>query len=257
MKTKSLSVNTFLILFTLILVPFFRINAKDYLIEDNGEIEVIISKDNINRLKIFHDRIKDIRANSDELVIEADRIGGEIFIRPTIGKDNIDIFIKTENGFSYKLILKVKDIKGQQIFINRNDSTLQNYANSDFLRREKLKLIDENLYFDFNDNYKLSAINLLRAMSSRAKLKEFSIISRKSQRILNYRDFRVEWLFSYIRNDGSGISGEVARIINISDKKIELTEDIFFRKGIRAVRIEKLELQPNEFSFLYFVGGGI
>lgn len=257
MKTKLLFIKIFLVISIIMLIPFFKIYARDYLVEDNGEIEIIISKNNINRLKIFRDRIKDIRANPDELIIETDRVDGEIFIKPVLGKDSIDIFLKTENGFSYKLILKVEDIKAQQIFINRNNFTLQNYADSDILRREKLRLIDENLFFDFNDNYKLSAINLIRAMSSRAKLKEFSVINRESKRILNYKDYRVEWLFSYIKNDKSMISGEIVRIVNISDKRLDLTEDMFFKNGIRAVRIEKLELQPNEFSFLYFVGGGL
>jgi hypothetical protein len=230
--------------------------AKDYSAQDNGEVEVVISRENVNRFKIFHDRIKDIRANPDELTIETDRVSGELFLRPAFGRNNIDAFIKTEKGFTYKIVFKVRDLPAQQIFINRNDFTLQNYADADILRREKLKLIDENLYFDFQDNYKLSAINLIRAMSSGVNLREFTHVDRDSRRILNYRDFKVEWLFSYIKSDKSGISGEIARITNISRGKIELAEDMFFRNGIRAVRLEKMELGPNESALLYFVGGG-
>lgn len=251
MKLTKIFIGLFLFLIST------SIYAKDYTVENNGEIEVIISRDNLNRLKIFHDRIKEIRANPDEMAIEEDRVGGEIFIRPYFGRNDIDIFLKTENGFTYKLILKVKNVKSQQIFINRNDFTLQNYANADILRREKLKLIDENLYFDFNDNYKLSAINLIRAMSSGATIREFTTVDRGSNRLLNYINFKVEWLYSYIKNDTSGISGEVAKITNISGKRIEFTEDIFFRSGIRAVRIEKLSLEPKESCLLYFVGGNI
>lgn len=229
--------------------------AKDYSVKDNGEVEVIISKDNINRLKVFHDRIKDIRTNSNELMIETDKTSGEIYLKPTYGKDKIDVFLKTENGFTYKLILKVKDISSQQIFINRNDFTLQNYADADILRREKLKLINENLYFNFEDDYKLSAINLIRAMSSNVVLKEFTIANREYQNLLSYKNFKVDWLYSYIKNDKSGISGEIAKITNISDHKIILKEEMFFRKGIRAVRLEKFELEPKESCYLFFVGG--
>lgn len=70
----------------------FTVFAKDYSVKDNGEVEVIISKDNINRLKVFHDRIKDIRTNSNELMIETDKTSGEIYLKPTYGKDKIDVF---------------------------------------------------------------------------------------------------------------------------------------------------------------------
>lgn len=233
----------------------FTVFAKDYALKDNDEIEVIISKNNINRLKVFNDRIKDIRSNSNELIIETDKTSGEIYLKPTYGKDKIDVFLKTENGFTYKLILKVKDISSQQIFINRNDFTLQNYANADVLRREKLNLINENLYFNFEDEYKLSSINLIRAMSSNAILKEFRIIDRKHQNLLNYKNFKIDWLYSYIKNDRSGISGEITKITNISHRNIFLKEEMFFRKGIRAVRLEKLELRPKESCYLYFIGG--
>jgi type-F conjugative transfer system secretin TraK len=231
--------------------------AEDYSIKDNGEAEVTISRNNVNRLKIFGDRIKDIRANSDELVIDTDKTSGEIFIKPAFGKSSIDMFLKTENGFTYKVILKIKDLPAQQVFINRNDFTLQNYADADVLRREKLKLIDENLYFDFQDNYILSAINLIRAMSSGASLKEFTSVDRESERILNYKEFKVDWLYSYIKNDKSKISGEIAKVTNKSRTRLDLTEEMFFRNGIRAVRIEKLALEPNESCLLYFVGGSI
>ena len=245
----------FLKIFIFCLLISFNSFGKDYAIKDNEEVEVVISKYNINRLKIFNDRIKDIRVNSNELIIETDKISGEIYLKPVYGKDKIDIFLKTENGFTYKLILKVKDISSQQIFINRQDFTLQNYATADILRREKLKLINENLYFNFEDDYKLSAINLIRAMSSNVILKEFNIVDRDYNRLLKYDNFKVEWLYSYIKNDQSGISGEIAKITNTSSKKISLKEEMFFRKGIRAVRLEKFELEPKEECLLFFVGG--
>ena len=256
-KNKIVS-SLFIKLLLIVLIMTFSINvyASDYLVEDNGEIEVVISRENVNRFKIFYDRIKDIRSNPDELIVEADKAGGELFIRPVFGKNIIDAFIKTEKGFTYKIIFKVKDLPSQQIFLNRNDLTLKNYADSDNLRRDKLKLIDENLYFDFNENYKLSVINLIRAMSSMTKLKEFSIINRDYQKLLSFNGIRVEWLYSYVKNDRSGISGEIANITNISDKEIEINEDTFLKKGVRAVRVERLKLQPKESCLLYFVGGG-
>jgi hypothetical protein len=122
---------------------------------------------------------------------------------------------------------------------------------------EKLKLIDENLFFDFADNYQLSAINLIRAMLSRAKLKQFSILDREYQKLLNYGNLKAEWLHTYRKNDKSGISGEIIRITNTIDKSIELQEEMFFRHGIRAVTLEKTELKSKESCYLYLVGGDV
>jgi hypothetical protein len=94
-------------------------------------------------------------------------------------------------------------------------------------------------------------------MSSQAKLKQFSILDRNYQKLLNYNDLKVEWLFSYIKNNKSGISGEIAKITNKTHKKLKLNEEMFFRQGIRAVMLEKLELKPEESCYLYLVGGDI
>lgn len=243
------------ILFLILFFCFNNLLAKEYFVEDNGEIEVVISRDNINRIKIFNDRIKDIRANSDEIIVDADKKLGEIYIRPAFGKDNIDVYLNTENSFNYKLILKVEDIKSQQIFLNREDFTLKKYADSDILRRQKLKLIDENLYFNFEENFKLSAINLIRAMSLGIKLQDFNIVNRNYENIINYKDLKANWIVSYVQNKNLNISGEIIKITNISNKDIVLDEKMFFKKGIRAIRLESLVLKPNNSTFLYLIGG--
>lgn len=247
-----------IVLFLIIFMFLVKNNlfARDYSVENNGSVSVIISRNNLNRIKVFNDRIKDITANNDELIIKADSTNGEIFIKPNVFKDIIEIFIKTENNATYKLILKIKnDIPAQQVFLNREETTLKNFADADYLRREKLKLIDENQFFDFDEKYQISAINLIRAMSSMAQIRGFNVVNRKEQEILDYDNFKVYWLYSYMKNDKSGISGEIALITNISNKEIILNEEIFFRHGIRAVRLEKLTLRPNESCHLYFVGG--
>lgn len=235
--------------------------STDYFVENNDEIEVILSKNNINRFKVFNDRIKSYRFNGNELKIDADKINGELYILPNTSKSQIEFFVLTENQKTYKVLFNVKNnLVGQQIFLNKNDFTLKNYANSDFIRREKLKLINENLYFDFDDEYEIATINLIRAMSSLAKLDEFSIINREEKNIylLRYQKIiKVKWLYSYIKNDDSNISGEIAEVINVSNKKIEITEDMFIKKGITAIKLEKYELEPKETAKLFFVGGNL
>lgn len=237
----------------------FNCFSTDYFVENNDEIEVILSKNNINRFKVFNDRIKSYRFNGNELKIDADKINGELYILPNTSKSQIEFFVLTENQKTYKVLFNVKNnLVGQQIFLNKNDFTLGNYAHSDFIRREKLKLINENLYFDFDDEYEIATINLIRAMSSLAKLDEFSIINREEKNIylLRYQKIiKVKWLYSYIKNDDSNISGEIAEVINVSDKKIEITEDMFMKRGITAIKLEKYELEPKETTKLFFVGG--
>ena len=233
----------------------FNCFSKDYYIENNGEIEVDISDSSLNKIKVFKDRIKDVRANYDELIIDVDKSSGDIYVKPVYTKEFIDIYLKTENGFSYKLVLKPKNIRSQQIFLNINDFILDKYSNSKFLREEKEKLIKDNQYFDFSEDYKISAINLIRVMSNLSSVDGFNIVERNYEELLSYKDFKVNWMFSYIKNDNSGISGEVAEIKNISNKTIEINETMFFKNGIRAIRLEKFKLEPKEIGYLFFVGG--
>ncbi len=229
--------------------------AADYYLQDNGETEVFISREGINRVKVFYDRIKDIRANTNELSIETDKARGEIYIKPYYSISKSDIYLTTENNLTYKLTLKVKDVASQQIFINRDTSFVENNSSLDTLRREKLKLINKNLYFNFEEDYKLASINLIRAMSSRANLKDFSIVKRKSQILWYNKLYRVKWLYSYIVNNKGGVSGEIAEIENLSKQEINLKEEAFLTRGIRGVRLEKLRLQPGEIGYLYLIGG--
>ena len=102
-----------------------------------------------------------------------------------------------------------------------------------------------------NENIILILQEVLRTENARF----YQYIAHSIEQLLNYKSFRVDWLYSYIKNDKSGISGEIAKITNISDHKIILKEEMFFRRGIRAVRLEKFELEPKESCYLFFVGG--
>ena len=141
----------------------------------------------------------------------------------------------------------------QQIFLKRKEFTLYNYQQTSILRREKLT--EHNLYFDFEEDFKIASINLLKNMSKMNELKEFNIIKR-GENILRYKDgLKISWEYSYIKNDNSNISGEILYITNKTNKDVELNEREFFAKGIRAVKLDKELLKPNEGCYLYQVGG--
>lgn len=111
------------LIFNLLLLNFLLMGTKftfavDYFLENNGEIDIVIARDEINRIKVSNDRIKNLKANEDELKIEVEK-NGEIYVKPLYGRDDITLFITTENNSTYKLNLKSKDIKSQQIFINK------------------------------------------------------------------------------------------------------------------------------------------
>ncbi|MDR0422973.1 MAG: type-F conjugative transfer system secretin TraK [Rickettsiales bacterium] len=256
-KNQYYSFSSLIYYVSIILITTTTLYAKDYSIQDNGELDVIISSSNVNRLKVFHDRITNIRTNADELKIDTDKATGELYLKPTGVNRNIDVFLKTENGYTYKLVLKVKDnISAQQVFINREEFTLNKYSEINLIRKETQSLIDNNLYFDFDTDYKLSAVNLMRAMSNTSKLQGWNIVKRDKQELLDIKGFDVEWLYSYVKSTAnSNISGEITLITNTTDKSVELKEEMFLRRGIRAISVEKQLLQPKESCFMYMIGG--
>ena len=229
--------------------------AKVYEIERDGELTAIISRHNPNRIKVINDRIKRIDCNEAELSIRSDSNTGEIFLKPASKNDTFNIFITTEQGITYKLLLKAKDIISQQIFLQRKEFTLKNYSEAVGIRKEK-PIETDSYYFDFEEDFKIASINLLKHMSSFHTLKEFNIIQRHSNILKYKKGLKVSWEYSYIKNDNSGISGEILYITNKTGQDVELNELDFFSTGIRAVKLDKHTLGVGESCYLYQIGGG-
>lgn len=229
----------FLIL-SLITMIFFAISdvlnaAQIRQMEGDDEQSAEISKQDINRIKLSGDRIKSTKFDLAELKVSQDDTLGEIYIqllKPYQTKP-INIFITSEQNFTYKLILYPKAIPAEQILI-KNDSVV---ANSDSQISKTTK-----------NSYQQQIIALLGAMRNKTKLDAYQI--SHSKKSIDLGDIEMKRISTY---KGQNFIGESFVLINDSNKILNLDEKMFFKNGVRAIKIENPNLIPGEATEILIV----
>ena len=212
----------------LISISYEALATQVKAVEDGEEFTAQISKTDINRIKVAGDRIRSVQNNEGELTISRDDKLGEIYIRTTASTENrpLNLFITTEQNFTYKALLYPKAIPSEQIII-KNDNTL---ASSDL---EVAKIT--------KDSYQTQIIALLKAMRLKKKLDGYQV--KQERRWLDLGDLGMRRISTY---KGQNFMGEIFTLRNITSRVIQLEEKIFFKNGVRAVKIEKANLLPGE-----------
>ncbi len=211
----------------------FAAQMKD--MEDGDEAVAEISKSDINRIKLSGDRIRATNANAGEMEISKDNITGEIFIRATKYSENkpLNIFITSEQNFTYKLLLYPKAIPAEQIII-KNDAVVS-HADEDVAKISK-------------NSYQQQIIALLKAMRTKSKLEQYQISNLRKN--IDLGDLTLKRTSTY---KGQNFIGETFLLINDSNKVLELEEKMFFKNGVRAIKIENPMLLPDEATEIFIV----
>jgi len=90
---------------------------------DNGQITALVSAQEISRISLAKDRI--LMVNGDpEVDITHDSETGDIYLKPVavpLSKP-INLFISTEKGFTYQLLLMPEKAPSEQIIIRNEDA---------------------------------------------------------------------------------------------------------------------------------------
>lgn len=204
-------------------------------VEDGEEFTAEISKSEINRIKVSGDRIRSIQNNEGELTISRDDKLGEIYIRTTAFTENkpLNLFIVTEQNFTYKALLYPKAIPSEQIII-KNENVV---ANSD----AEVAKVTKN-------SYQTQIIALLKAMRLKTKIEGYAI--KQERYYIDLGDIAMRRISTY---KGQNFIGETFILKNSTSRVIPVEEKMFFKNGVRAIKIEKQELLPNEVTEIFVV----
>jgi type-F conjugative transfer system secretin TraK len=215
-------------------------------LSNDSEATAIVSNYDLTRIKIINDKIKKLRYNTGELSVAEDNTLGEIYIRPTntSAKKNINLFLISERGYVYKLLLTPKKVPSEQIFIKHKNTQSTNWI-------EQGDYNGDNNTLNFDDPYKSTTITLIKAMTNREPLNNFTIEER-GNKIKFKKGIKIKWEISYLSNN---LTGEIFSVKNISKDPVTLNEKDFLTRGILAAKADKITLQPNEITSLYLVGG--
>jgi type-F conjugative transfer system secretin TraK len=204
-------------------------------IDDGEEFSAEISKFDINRIKVAGDRIRTVQNNSGELEISRDDKLGEIYVRTTSVAENrpLNLFIVTEQNFTYKALLYPKSIPSEQIIL-RNDNVV---ASSDAEVAKTTK-----------NTYEQQILALIKAMRLHKKIESYQIKNDRSK--VDLGDLSMRKTTTY---KGQNFIGEIFTLKNSTSRVITLEDKMFFKNGVRAVKIEKENLLPDEVTEIFIV----
>lgn len=220
----------------LTLLPVTVSAAQNKTAEDGDEITADISRSDINRIKLIGDRIRSVKANNGELELSQDDKLGEIYVRPTnlAEKKPINLFVMTEQNFTYKLLLFPKSIPSEQILIHN-------------------ELVVNNTDLDVSKNtrsgYQQQIIALMKAMHHHKKINGYEIKVAKKKIDLG-NNLEIKRISTY-RN--ANFFGEIYLVKNDGDQIVNLEENVFYRNGVRAVKIENPNLLPGDVTEILIV----
>ena len=203
-------------------------------VQDDGEIKVWVSSVELNRIKAIDDRVKYIRGNEGDIEWVADKEIGDLYIKPKVAEAT-NIFITTEKGYTYKILLQVHDMQAEQIFLKNEDAMIKEAS------KEKVGVMDE----------REEAAALIKEMRAGRKFIGYvEIENNKSSKSSSAKDgYSIEVEKTY---KGENLICEKILIKTKRKLSKEIKEEEFFDKGVVAVSMDRV-IRDNEQGYVYIV----
>lgn len=219
-----------LLIFVSLTFPF-TIFAQDFVVKDGQAIDALISSENLNRIYLKDDRIASIKALEGQFQSQHDAQTGELYLKPSLTYQDkpINLFLTSEQGFSYSLTLKSGSKTPQTIMLDN----LQAYSMDEKInaQNEIHALLNQMYLGQGNDEFVRQVINIEGKLTIRDKVA-----------ILHQANF---WGQDYV--------GEVLMITNDSDEAVILHEADIADNNTVALVLLSHELEPEQYTVAYRV----
>ena len=98
------------------------------------------------------------------------------------------------------------------------------------------------------NSYEQQIISLMKAMREKKRLESYQVKSDKKYIDLGDLSMRRSSVYK-----GQNFIGEIFVLKNSTNQVLNLDEKIFFKNGVKAIKIEKSELLPEETTEIYIV----
>lgn len=205
--------------------------AQDFVVKDGQTIDALISSENLNRIYLKDDRIESVKALEGQFQSQHDAHTGELYLKPSVAYQDktINLFLISEQGFSYALTLKSGSKSPQTIMLDNP----QAYSADEKLnaQNEIHALLNQMYRGQGNDDFARQVINVEGLPTIRNEI----AISHQA----NF------W--------GQDYMGEVLLITNDSDETITLHEADIADNNTVALVLLSHELEPEQYTVAYRV----
>lgn len=206
------------------------------LIKDNQTVLAKVSSKELTRIFVKNDRIQSVRGIDGAYQLTKDEAQGAVFVKPTPFYQNkaFNLFISTEQGHSYTLLLTPIDIPAENI-------ELRSLSPS--------KLLAE--HWEKNSPYSQIIINLMNAMENNERPEGYAVINigkMKPKRLDSGVTMQLITLYQ-----GAKLQGEIWLLKNTCCRVNHLYPREFYQRNVRAVSLIDENLNQNEETYLYRV----
>jgi conjugal transfer pilus assembly protein TraK len=164
----------------------------------------------------------------------ADAATGQALIRPLV-KDPFGVFVFSQSGKTYTLVLQPQDIPGETIVIK--EATVPVSAASRPGDIEKAA------------SYQQAISKMIHALAGETALDGIEIKKTWDEiRLWKGARFALERVLT-----GHTLVGEQYRLFNLSDAPMRLAEQEFYKKGVLAVSVRDLTVEPGRSTQVFVV----
>ena len=124
--------------------------------DNNAEIFAVISAAEVSRIALDQDRIVSVSTVPQGFSIDHDETNGDLFLVPLPGTrlfEPVNLFITSEAGLTYQLLLEPRDIPSEQILIRNPKNKIAKKDKTAPYRQEIAHLIRAVIRGDILDDY--------------------------------------------------------------------------------------------------------
>ena len=271
MMTKKMIVllKTFCFLLTLtVYLTSSSLGASTQIKSDpNKRIAIPIASDAMNRIAFANDRIVQVFGDEEAYTLQVDETRGQIFLKPSEanGDKPLSITLTTEQNSVQDLELRPQKITTRTIILkgegkNEQQGGFGNRASGfgalprGYLGAQTFPYQSVNGQPPFHSQQVLTQdhtrqlVTVLRCVASQDEIASTSHDDMPPE--LKISDLNVEGI--RVMNT-HGFNVAVYKVTNKKDQRYEIVENIFGGQDVRAVAVEKRQLQSGESTRLFVV----
>jgi conjugal transfer pilus assembly protein TraK len=208
-------------------------------IADNQTKSITIAADELSRIFVIDDRIQNVRGLEGAYLLTQDTKQGQIFIKPTSAYTNrpFNIFISTEKGRNFNLIIKTKELSGQDIALKSTTPS------------------NEAAKWEEASEYHQTLSKLISSMITGEVPIGYSVVypTKKIKPIKYTNKTTAVTLTLQKTYFGKHLRGEVLLVQNLNNQSSQLIETNFYRPGTRAIALLEDRLPAKGQTMLFRV----
>lgn len=203
---------------------------------EGKNIFVKMSLRDFNRIAIQNGRIRLVKGADRDLVLgDKDVTTGQALIKPLV-KDPFSLFVFSESGMTYTIVVQPMDIPAESIILREQ-------------LPKKLQPAASTSKPGKSASYVKSIKSLLQVMNGEDVPDDIEI-KRTWEEIGLWQGtrFALEKVYT-----GQFLIGESYRLFNLGQSPIRIAEQDFYKKGVLAVAVKALELEPGKSTQVFVI----